>query len=102
MWTSIVFMVLSIILLLIPKIRKNEFILFFTCMLVFIGTWIDKGLGMISGGFVPSPLHHVTEYVPTFHELVISAGVTAIGLLVLTVLYKITISVKEYTETGIQ
>jgi molybdopterin-containing oxidoreductase family membrane subunit len=55
---------------------------------------------MISGGFVPSPLHHVTEYVPSFHELIISAGVTALGLLVLTFLYKITISVKEYSGSG--
>ena len=67
----------------------------FSCVLVFLGTWIDKGLGMISGGFIPSPLHHVTEYVPSFHELIISAGVTAIGMLALTILYKITISVKE-------
>jgi len=50
---------------------------------------------MISGGFVPSPLHHITEYVPSSHELIISAGITAIGMLSLTILYKITISVKE-------
>jgi len=100
MWTSIVSMVTAIILLIIPLTRKNETILLFSCILVFTGTWIDKGLGMISGGFVPSGLHHVTEYIPTFHELIISAGVTAIGLLVLTILYKITISVKEYNQSG--
>jgi len=94
-------MVLAIILLIIPKTRKNSIVLLFSCILVFIGTWIDKGLGMIAGGFIPSALHHVTEYVPTLHELAISAGVTAIGLLVLTVLFKITISIKEYNQSGV-
>ena len=100
MWASVSFMALAVVLLLIPTTRGNEAVLFFSCILVFTGTWIDKGLGMISGGFVPSPLHHVTEYVPSFHELIISAGVTALGLLVLTLLYKITISVKAYSDFG--
>jgi molybdopterin-containing oxidoreductase family membrane subunit len=47
---------------------------------VFTGTWIDKGLGLISGGFIPSPLNKVTEYVPTLPELVISLGVYGTGL----------------------
>ncbi len=101
MWTSVFSMVSAIILLMIPATRKNEITLLFSCILVFVGTWIDKGLGMISGGFVPSALHHVTEYIPSIHELIISAGVTAIGLLILTLLYKITISVKEYNQSGI-
>jgi len=100
MRTSLFSMILAMILLLIPGTRKNETILIFSCILVFIGTWIDKGLGMISGGFVPSALHHITEYVPTLHELMISAGVTAVGLLILTVLYKMTVSVKEYNQSG--
>ncbi len=100
MWTSVFSMITAAILLIVPFTRKNEMLLLFSCILVLVGTWIDKGLGMISGGFVPSALHHVTEYVPTFHELIISAGVTAIGLLILTILYKITISVKEYNQSG--
>jgi molybdopterin-containing oxidoreductase family membrane subunit len=95
MWTSMALMVLAIILLLPPKNRQNEGLLAFSCVLVFIGTWIDKGLGMISGGFVPNPLHEIHEYAPTIPELIISLGVWAAGFLVLTVLYKIVISVKE-------
>ncbi len=100
MWTSIACMVLAVFLLIIPKMRKNSTILPLSCVLVVIGTWIDKGLGMIAGGFIPSPLHHVTEYVPTVHELAISAGVTAIGLFILSVLYKIVVSIKEYNQQG--
>ena len=95
MWSAMSLMVIGIILLLIPACRKNENILIVACITVFVGAWIDKGLGMISGGFVPNPLHHVNEYIPSFPELVISLGVWAAGFLVLTILFKIAVSVKE-------
>lgn len=95
MWTSVALMVVSIILLVNPITRKNETVLAVACLCVFFGTWIDKGLGMISGGFVPSPLHHVNEYVPTIPEIIITIGVYAVGSLVLTALFKMAISVKE-------
>ena len=98
MWTSVVFMLVAIILLVNPVTRKNETILIVSCVLIFIGTWIDKGLGMISGGFVPSPLHHVNEYVPTILEIIISLGVWATGFFILTILFKIAISVEQEVE----
>ena len=95
MWTSLGLMLLAIILLINPVTRQNESVLAVACLAVFAGTWIDKGLGMISGGFVPSPLHHVNEYVPTIPEIIITIGVYGIGFLILTVLFKIAVSVKE-------
>jgi len=95
MWTSMALMATSIVLLVIPSVRKNESILAFACVILFIGTWIDKGMGMISGGFVPNPLHHVTEYMPTLPEILITLGVYATGLLVLTILFKVAVGVKE-------
>lgn len=98
MWSSLALMFIAIILLIIPTTRKNESVLAVACVFVFLGTWIDKGMGLISGGFVPNPLHHVNEYVPTIPEIIITIGVYAIGFLILTVLYKIAISVKEETS----
>ena len=95
MWASMILMVVSIILLVNPVTRKNETVLVVACITVFIGTWIDKGLGMISGGFVPNPLHHVNEYVPTLPEIAIALGIWAIGFLVLTALFKIAVTIKE-------
>ncbi len=68
--------------------------------MLFSGTWIDKGLGLISGGFIPSPLHRITEYAPTLPELMISSGIYGIGLLCLTILLKMAVNVKN--ETGEQ
>lgn len=95
MWTSMALMLLSIILLVNPITRKNEGVLAFACVTVFVGTWIDKGLGMIAGGFVPNPLHHVNEYIPTIPEILIALGIWATGFLILTALFKIAVTVKE-------
>jgi Ni/Fe-hydrogenase subunit HybB-like protein len=57
------------VLLINPKTRENMNILPIACVLVFVSTWIDKGLGMIAGGFTPNPLHEITDYVPTAPEL---------------------------------
>ncbi len=95
MWASMALMVVGIILLVNPVTRKNELTLIAACICVFAGCYIDKGLGMISGGFVPNPLHEVNEYVPTLLEGVITIGVWALGFIVLSVLYKIAVSVKE-------
>jgi Ni/Fe-hydrogenase subunit HybB-like protein len=95
MWSGFILMGLGAVFLIIPKLRNNETLLPITCAMIFIGAWIDKGLGMISGGFVPSPLHHVTEYAPTGKEIMVTLAVYATGLLVLTILYKLATTVKE-------
>jgi len=95
MWSGFILMILGAIFLIIPKLRNNETLLPVSCAMIFIGAWIDKGLGMISGGFVPSPLHHVTEYAPTGKEIMITLAVYATGFLVLTILYKLATTVKE-------
>ena len=95
MWSSMALMILGIILTVNPATRKNEATLAVGCAVIIIGTWIDKGLGMISGGFVPNPLHEINEYAPSVPEIGITIGVYAVGALVLTVLYKMVIGVKE-------
>jgi len=95
MWASFSLMIIGIILTVNPVTRKNEGVLAVACVTIFAGTWIDKGLGMIAGGFTPSPLHEVNEYIPSVPEILIALGVWALGFFVLTVLYKIAVGVKE-------
>jgi len=95
MWFSIVGMTLAALFLVNPKFRKNECTLAALCGLVIITTWLDKGLGLMTGGFVPNPLEQVVEYWPTAPEAIISLGVWAMGFLVLTLLYKVAVSIKE-------
>ncbi|MDB9822682.1 polysulfide reductase NrfD [Deltaproteobacteria bacterium] len=95
MWTAAFFAIVSLILLIIPATRRKEGILMVACISVIISTWIDKGFGLVVGGFVPNPFERVVEYWPTVPEICISIGVWATGFLVITVLYKIAASVKE-------
>jgi len=53
---------------------------------------------LIVGGFIPSPFATVHEYAPTVREVLIALGVYGIGALVLTVLYKIALGVREELE----
>ncbi len=85
----------GIFILLVPPIRRNPFWLAVGCACVFLATWIDKGVGLVIGGFIPNPLEMITEYHPTFPEITIATAIWAVGGLILTILYKVAISVRE-------
>jgi molybdopterin-containing oxidoreductase family membrane subunit len=95
MWTSIALAIVSIVLLIHPATRRKEAVLAVASIAVFVSVWIDKGLGLIATGFIPSPTGMVTEYLPTLPEVLITAGVWALGFLILTVFYKVAVSVKQ-------
>jgi len=97
MWTAFILSIMAIALLINPNMRKRENILMVSAVLVFISTWIDKGMGLVIGGFIPNPFEEITEYSPTIPEVLITLGVWATGLLIITVLYKIAVSIKEET-----
>jgi len=95
MWVAAVLAVLALVLLINPRTRRNEPVLILACSATFISLWIDKGLAMVITGFIPSPLAAVPKYRPTVPETLISLGIYASGLLIVTVLYKIALSVRE-------
>lgn len=95
MWTSAGFAVVALILLIVPATRRKEDTLAIGCAAVIISSWIDKGLGLVIGGFVPNPFDRVVEYWPTTPEVFITIGIWATGFFVLTILFKIAVSVKE-------
>ncbi len=99
MWAAVILAVAALFLLINPQTRQNETLLAVACSAVFASLWIEKGLGLVVTGFIPSPLEKITEYFPTGPEVAITIGVWAMGFFVLTVLYKIAIEVKmEITD----
>jgi Ni/Fe-hydrogenase subunit HybB-like protein len=95
MWTGAFFALVSLVVLIVPGSRRSTLGLIIGCISVFIATWIDKGFGLVVGGFIPDPFNKVFEYSPTIPELIIGIGVWAVGVFVLSVLFKVAISVKE-------
>jgi Ni/Fe-hydrogenase subunit HybB-like protein len=98
MWTSVSLSVISLILLLFPQFRNNERTLAVACVTTFFALWIDKGMGMVVTGFVPSTVGKVTEYMPTIIEVMVGLGIWSIGFLIMTVLYKVAVSVRKAAE----
>jgi len=98
MWTSEALAVISLVILLIPKLRRNINTLVIACVAVIAGLWIDKGLGLIVTGFIPNPVGKIMEYMPTIPEIFITIGIYALGALILTILYKVAISVREQLQ----
>ena len=63
------------------------------CILLIIGIWIEKGMGLIVPAFIPTPLGEIVEYTPTLNETLICLGIWAFGLLLYTIFVRITIPV---------
>jgi Ni/Fe-hydrogenase subunit HybB-like protein len=95
MWTCEFLTLGCVTLLLFPRVRRQEGLLAVLCVGVIAAIWIEKGLGMVVAGFVPSPLGKIVEYRPTAPEIMITLGVYALGFFILTVLYKIVVGVRE-------
>jgi molybdopterin-containing oxidoreductase family membrane subunit len=80
-WTALAFNLVSAVLVHAPLGLRG---LNAACVLAFCGVWIEKGMGLIIPGFIPSTLGEFVEYVPTLTEWRITAGIWAVGLLLLT------------------
>ncbi len=92
-WTAVALNVASAVLLHLPRSRTDKRWLLVACGCAFLGVYLEKGLGLIVPGFVPSTLHELVEYTPTFVEWKVSAGVWAAGLLVLTAALRVGLAV---------
>jgi len=97
MWAATILAFVGIGLLIFPT-RKNKVLLPIALLSVFVANWIDKGVVLILAGFVPNPFGRVTEYFPTGNEIAIVIGIYAIGALIVTIFYKIAISVREQNQ----
>ena len=95
MWFSMIVGIVSVMILLYQQRRPSKKLLIAACTGIVVSLWIDKGIGLIIGGFVPSPMEEVVEYFPTFIEITVTLGIWAIGLLILTILLKVAVDVKK-------
>lgn len=83
-WTAVVFNVVAAVLLLVARGERNLWIIDVACVLTFVAIWIEKGMGLVVPGFVPSTLHELVEYVPNELEWRVMAGGWAMGLMLFT------------------
>jgi molybdopterin-containing oxidoreductase family membrane subunit len=85
--------IVGFLLFLIPHTRNKLATLNIGCGLIFIGIWIEKGMGLIVPGFIPDTLGEIYEYMPSRLEVMISGGVWAFGAMMYTVLSRAAIAI---------
>lgn len=94
MWTAMAMNTTALVLLYLPLSRSMRF-MNIACVLLIVGVWIEKGMGLIIPAFVPTPLGEIVEYTPTLNESLVSLGIWALGLLVYTILVRVTVPVLD-------
>jgi Ni/Fe-hydrogenase subunit HybB-like protein len=93
-WTAIIMNVGATVVLTIHPLRRNPRWLIPACLVLFTAIWIEKGMGMVIPGFIPSPLGEIVEYSPTWVELAVTAGIWALGIFVLTILVRVALPIE--------
>jgi Ni/Fe-hydrogenase subunit HybB-like protein len=95
MWSAVGLNVLAAIMLLHPWATRKPAWFVVAGVCAFGGVWIEKGMGLIVPGFVPSTLHELVEYTPTLAECQITLGIWAAGLMVYTLAVKIAVPILQ-------
>ncbi|MCH8842039.1 MAG: polysulfide reductase NrfD [SAR324 cluster bacterium] len=93
-WTSLAFGVIAVIILFNPRLRGRRAWLNLACVLTVMEIWIEKSMGLLIPGFIPTPLGEIFEYLPSPIEILVSLGVLAIGMLIFTLIAKIAIHIE--------
>ncbi len=105
-WSGAICNITGFFLLLFRRTRNNLITLNIACLLVFVGVFIEKGIGLVLPGFFPGTLGEMYVYVPSFQELKVAVGIAAIGGLVFTVICKAAVPIafeaKEETTTTVK
>lgn len=91
-WTAVIFNIFSAIVY-TTRLRDRKNLLLFTCILTVLGTWVEKGMGLIIPAFIPSILGDIVEYSPSLSEFWISCGIWAFGILVFSFNAKVCIAI---------
>lgn len=94
-WGALALNLVAVVILSVHRWRRTPALLNAACALAFAGVWVEKGMGLVVPGFIPTPLGEVVEYAPTLRELLVSLGIWACGAMVFTLLARAAIAVES-------
>jgi molybdopterin-containing oxidoreductase family membrane subunit len=95
--TAIALEVVAVLILMIEPLQRRTGPLLLACACTVVGIWIEKGMGLVIPGFIPSPLGEIVEYQPTSVETVVSLGVWCLGALAFVLLVRPVLALNEGT-----
>ncbi|MCA8964314.1 MAG: polysulfide reductase NrfD [Planctomycetes bacterium] len=97
-WTAIGLNVVAAVMFLHPRVMQHPGLVSAACVFAFVGVWIEKGMGLIVPGFIPSTLHEIVEYSPSLTEWKVTAGIWAFGLLIFTAMIQAAVPILRGQE----
>ncbi len=93
MWFSVIASVVAFVLFIIPWTRRNPWTLNLGCGLIYVGVYIEKGMGLVIPGLTPDTLGEIYEYFPSRSEILISVGIFSVGFLLFTLMVKVAVPI---------
>jgi molybdopterin-containing oxidoreductase family membrane subunit len=93
-WGAIALQLVAAMILTMHPLRRRRVLAGIACALAIVGVWVEKGMGLVIPGFVPTPLGEVFEYTPSWGEVFVSLGIWAFGILLFTLLAKVAIPIE--------
>jgi molybdopterin-containing oxidoreductase family membrane subunit len=94
-WAALLLNLVAVAILMVNPLRRRTATLNLACVLALVGIWIEKGMGLVVPGFIPTPLGEVFEYTPTAVELGVSLGIWAFAALLFSVLARAGIAIER-------
>ena len=93
-WTAVAFNLIAMVLLVLPISRSLKW-LDVACVLSIVGIWIEKGMGLVVPGFIPTPLGEIVEYSPSLNETLVCVGIWAFGILAYTLFLRMAVPILQ-------
>ena len=93
-WTAVALNVIGMVLLILPISRSLKW-LDVACVCCIVGIWIEKGMGLVIPGFIPTPLGAIEEYSPSLNETLVCLGIWAFGLLCYTLFLRMAVPILQ-------
>lgn len=99
-WSAIGMNLIGTLTLAFNPGKNNRIVHVLACTLLFLGIWLEKGIGLIVPGLVPSPLGEIVDYSPSWVEVSVSLGILALGIFVVSVLLKPALIIEQRFESN--
>ena len=98
-WSAIGMEIVAATILVIPALARRLALLNIACVLAIVGIWIEKGMGLVIPGFIPSPMGSIVEYTPSLNETLVCLGIWAFGVLLYSWMLRLAIPIMNGTFT---